>query len=81
MNLASSLVEAWKTAFLSSRKGVVSLGGELVLFLEVQQGSQTSIHVVRGYSGFHSSHCRETWPHLKMRRRTQGCSPLATGIL
>ena len=26
-----------------------------MLFLVVQQGRQTSLHVVRGYSGFHSS--------------------------
>ena len=81
MSLASSLVEAWKSAFLSSCKGVANLGRELVLFLEVQQGSQTSIRVVRGYSGFHSSRCRGTGPHLKMRGQTQVSSPLATGIL
>ena len=48
---------------LSSRvlKGVAGLsssGRELGIFLEVQQGSQTSLHVVRGYSGFHSSQYR-----------------------
>ena len=30
------------------------------LFLEVQQARQTSIRVVKAYSGFHSSRCRET---------------------
>ena len=44
VSLAASLVEAWNSAFLSSCKVVPgllsSLGGELVLFLEVQQASR-----------------------------------------
>ena len=44
------------------------------------QGSQVSVKVARGTSGFHWSHCRGTGPHLKLRRETQSYSPLATGI-
>ena len=73
MSLASSLVEAWNSAFLSSCKGVSgllsSLGGELVLFLEVKQASQTSIHVVRGYLGFHASWCRGIRPYFELRNK------------
>ena len=32
--------------------------GQLWLFGDLQQWSQTSLHVVRGYSGFHLSHFR-----------------------
>ena len=52
-------------------KGVSGLllgsGGELGLFLEVQQGSQTSLHVVRGSSGFHLSQCRGIRPCPMLR--------------
>ena len=37
---------------------------ELRIFLELPQGSQTSLRVVRGNSGFHSSHCRGVRPYL-----------------
>ena len=39
---------------------LLSSDGEFWLFLEVQVGSQTSLHIVRGYSGFHLSQCRES---------------------
>ena len=42
-NPLSSRIVKVVSHFLSSS------GGELGLFLDVQQGSQTSIHVVRGY--------------------------------
>ena len=35
---------------------------ELGLFLGSQQGIQTSVHVVRGNTGLHLSHCREIRP-------------------
>jgi len=38
-----------------------------MLFLEVQQGSQTSFLVVRGNSGFHWSRCKGIWPYLELR--------------
>ena len=44
-----------------------SSGGELGLFLEVQQGSQTSLHVVRGSLMFHSRWCRRMRPFLELR--------------
>lgn len=47
-------VEAWNSAFLSSCKGVSrtpaelsGVAGKVGLILEVQQGRQTSLHVVR----------------------------------
>ena len=43
-----------------------SSGGELALFLEVQQGSQTSLCVVKGYSIFHSNRCRRISPYLDL---------------
>ena len=48
-------------------KPPVELMRRIGLFLEVQQGSQTSLHVVRGNSRFHSSHCRGIRPYLEMR--------------
>ena len=45
----------------------VELRQEHVLFLEVQEGSQTSFHVVTGYSGFHSSLCRGIRPSLELK--------------
>ena len=45
------------------------------------QGSHTSFLVVRGTSGFLSSHCRGIWPHLDLRWETQGSSPVVTVIL
>ena len=58
---AWSLLEAWNLTFLSSCKRSVrppvEFRQELGLFLEVQQGCQTSLHVLRGYSGFHLSQC------------------------
>jgi len=38
-----------------------------VIFLEVQQGCQTSLHVVRGYSGFHLSRCRGIRLYFEIR--------------
>ena len=58
---------------LSSRvvKGVsgllLSSGRELELFLEGQQGSQTSIRVAQANSAIHSSHCRGIRPYLELR--------------
>ena len=37
-----------------------------MLFLEVQQGSQTSLQVVRGDSEFHWSWDRGIWPYLEL---------------
>ena len=37
-------------------------GGEFGLFLEVEQGSQTSLRVETGNSEFHSSHCHGICP-------------------
>ena len=53
-----SLVQTWNSTFLLSCKRGVRIPVELKLgnraFLELQQGSQTSLHVVRRYAGFHS---------------------------
>ena len=49
------LFATWSVGVLCS-----SLRQELGLFLELQQGSQTSLHVVRGYLGFHSMATRES---------------------
>ena len=49
---AASRVESWNFSFLSScKRGIMSavvLKRVIQAFLEVQQGSQTSLHVVRG---------------------------------
>ena len=73
-NQASSRVEAWNSAFLSScKRGVRTpaelsgVGGEVGLILEVQQGRQTSLHVVRGNSGFHSCCCQGIRLYLELR--------------
>ena len=56
------------------RNGVSGLisrwGGELVLSLELQQGSQTSISVVTGNSGFHSSSWHGISPYVELRGST-----------
>ena len=61
-NQASSHFEAWNSFFLSSYKSGVRPSVELRwgtwAFLQVQEGNQTSLHLLRGYSGFHLSHCR-----------------------
>ena len=44
-------------------------------------GSQESLHVVKGLSGFLSSWGRGLGPHLELRQETQGSSPALTGIL
>ena len=44
-------------------------------------GSQESVQVERGLSGFLSSWYRGLGPHLELRRETQGSSPALTGIL
>ena len=68
---ALSHVEAWTSTFLSSGKRGVSPPFELRWgirdFSELQQGSWTSCHVVRGNSGFHSSHCRGIRSYLGSR--------------
>ena len=57
-----------------------TLGGELWLFLEVLQGSQTSLSVVSGNLEFHSSRFNGTSPYVKLRgnmmsfRLTEGTS-------
>ena len=48
--------------------------------LMLSLGSQESIRVVRGLSGFLLSWCRGLGPHLEFRRETQGSSPALTGI-
>ena len=65
----------------------VESGGELGLFLEVQQGSQTSLRVVRGYLRLHASWSRGIRPHLELRGTlsfrlaagTAGFSPVSIG--
>ena len=53
------------------RNGVSGLmsrwGEELGLFLDVQQGNQTSVSVVTGNSGFHSSHCHGITPYVELK--------------
>ena len=70
---AFSLVEAWNSNFFSSCKRCASPPVELRrgmgLFLNVQQGSQTSLHDVRGNSGFHLCHCRGIRSNLELRVR------------
>ena len=52
-------------------KGVSGLilrwGGELGLFLEVQQGSQTPLSVGTGNMEFHSSRCHGISPYVELR--------------
>ena len=43
-------------------------------------GSQESVQVERGLSGFLSSWYRGLGPHLELRRETQGSFPALTGI-
>ena len=70
-NQALPLVEAWICAFLPSCKMGVRSPVELrwgnLGFLEMQQGSQTSVRVVRVYLGFHFSRSSGTGPHLELR--------------
>ena len=42
-------------------------GWEFVIFLEVQEGSQTSLCVVKGYSVFHSRQCTGIRSYLELR--------------
>jgi len=55
---------------------------ELGLFLEVQQACQTSLCVMRGYSGFHLSQCSGISPYFELRensvsfRLSAGTAPL-----
>ena len=56
-----SPVVKWVSHLLSNS------GGDLGLYLEVQQGGHTSLHVVRRYLGFHSCQCIQISPHLKFR--------------
>ena len=68
---ASSGVEAWNSAFLSScPRGVrahSSLCGEFGLFLQDQHGRQASHPVVRRYLLFHWSQCMGIRTYLKLR--------------
>ena len=61
---------------------------ELGLFLEVQQGSQTSLSVATGNSEFHSNHCHEISPYVELwgtqcpfnlEQGPRGPSPVSTG--
>ena len=45
-------------------------GGELRLFLEVQQGCQTSLSVATETSEFHSSGCHGVSPYVELRGKT-----------
>ena len=54
----SSQVVMVNTVFL------LSCNGDLGVLLELQQGSQTSLHLVRGNSGFHLSRWREISSYL-----------------
>ena len=69
---ASSGVEAWNSAFLSSfQKGVrppvlFKGGGGSCVFQEDQQGSQASQHVVRGSVVSHWSQCRGMRTYLEL---------------
>ena len=38
-----------------------------MFFLDVQEGSQTSLHVVKEYSVFHSRQCTGIRPYLEFR--------------
>ena len=62
-------------------KGVSGLlsssGWELSLFIEVQQGIQTSVRIVRGYLGFHVSRCRGIKPYLELRQNLVSFRPAA----
>ena len=44
-----------------------SCDGDLREPLLLPRGSQASIHVARGTSGFLLNHCREIGPHLELR--------------
>ena len=46
---------------------ILRWGGELRLFLEVQQGCQTSLSVVTETLEFHSSHCHGISPYVELR--------------
>ena len=52
-----------------------------MLFLVVQQGRQTSLHVVRGYSGFHSSWYRGIRPFLGLRENSVSFQLVAETVL
>ena len=58
-----------------------SCHGDLREPLMLSLGSQESVRVVRGLSGFLSSWCRGLVPHLDLRQETQGSSPALTRIL
>ena len=49
---------------------ISTCGGELGLFVEVQQGSQTSLNVATGNSEFHSNHCHGISPYVELRGNT-----------
>ena len=53
-----------------------SCDGDLREPLLLPWGSQVSIHVARGTSGFLLSRCREIGPNFELRRETQGSSRL-----
>jgi len=74
---ASSRFEAWNSVFLSSCKRGVRPPVELrqgtwAFFLRYNRGV-TSLHVVMGYSGFHSSQCREISPYLDLSGNSVSC--------
>ena len=52
---------------LGSSRVVMGDSGNLREPLLLPRGSQASIHVVRGTSGFFLNRCREIGPHLELK--------------
>ena len=69
-----AVVEAWKSTLSPVVIWVSDLlsssGGDLGLYLEVQQGGHSSLRGVGRYSGFHSRRCMQISPHLELRENS-----------
>ena len=82
---ASSCFEAWNSVFLSSCKSGVRPPVELrqgtsaffFFFFWRCNREVTSLRVVMGYSGFHSSRCRGINPYLDLSGNSVSCRILA----
>ena len=83
-NQASICVEGGNSRLISScgRKLWVpsSCDSDLRELLMVSMGSQESFCVVRGLSGFLWGQCNGRGPHLQLRWKPQGSSPVLTWI-
>ena len=93
-SLESSAVTGWRSGLISHGRGNLYVFLELRLQvwvplscyrdlrepLMLSLGSQESVHVVRGISGFLSNWCRGLGLHLELRQETQDSSPALTGI-